>query len=332
MRRGSPPTMKEVARLANVSVSTVSHVINKTRFVSSSTRQKVLKAMDKIGYHPNMIARSLRRRKTNTIGLVISDITNPFFPGVVRGIEKQLIKKGYSIILTNTDDDIEKEKNLVTLLYGKRVDGFIIVTAGGESKHIESLIQLRVPVVLLDRKISGLKLDAVLVDNEGGTRKLTEYLINLGHKRIGIITGPLNVFTGKERLNGYLKALQEYSLPRDDELIKTGDFRQESGYSLTLELLSLSSPPTAILACNNLVGIGAMDALKEKGIRIPDEIELVIFDDLPWFGHLNPPLTVVAQPTFKLGEMAAKLLLEQIRGRKKPKEIVLEVELKKRQR
>lgn len=332
MRRGSPPTMKEVARLANVSVSTVSHVINKTRFVSSSTRQKVLKAMDKIGYHPNMIARSLRRRKTNTIGLVISDITNPFFPGVVRGIEKQLIKKGYSIILTNTDDDIEKEKNLVTLLYGKRVDGFIIVTAGGESKHIESLIQLRVPVVLLDRKISGLKLDAVLVDNEGGTRKLTEYLINLGHKRIGIITGPLNVFTGKERLNGYLKALQEYSLPRDDKLIKTGDFRQESGYSLTLELLSLSSPPTAILACNNLVGIGAMDALKEKGIRIPDEIELVIFDDLPWFGHLNPPLTVVAQPTFKLGEMAAKLLLEQIRGRKKPKEIVLEVELKKRQR
>ena len=188
MERNLSPTMVEVARLAKVSISTVSHVINKTRFVSNSTRRKVLKAIDETGYHPNIIARSLRRKRTNTVGLVISNIANPFFPEVVRGIEKQLIRKGYSIILTNTDDDIEKEKELVTILHGKRVDGFIIVPAGGKSKHIESLIQLKIPIVLLDRQIDKLKLDAVLVDNEGGAEKLTEHLISLGHKKIAIIS------------------------------------------------------------------------------------------------------------------------------------------------
>ena len=331
MERNLSPTMIEVAKLAKVSISTVSHVINKTRFVNNSTRQKVLKAIDEIGYHPNIIARSLRRKRTNTVGLVISNIANPFFPEVVRGIEKQLIRKGYSIILTNTDDDIEKEKELVTILYGKRVDGFIIVPAGGESKHIESLIQLKIPIVLLDRQINKLKLDAVLVDNEGGAEKLTEHLISLGHKRIAIISFP-SISTGKERLEGYLKALKKHSLSVDKGLIKRGGFKPEDGYSLTLELLSLSSPPTAILACNNIVGLGAMNALQERKVQIPDEMGLVIFDDLPWFRHLNPSFTVVAQPTSKMGEMAAKFLLEQMRrGRKRPKKVILEVELRVRQ-
>jgi len=329
--RPSFVTMKDVAKLARVSVSTVSHVINKTRFVSDSTRQRVLKAMAEVSYHPNVVAQSLRRKKTNTVGLVISDIANPFFPEAVRGIEKQLIQKGYSIILANTDDDIEKEKDLVTLLYGKRVDGFIIVTADGENKHLDFLIQQKVPIVLLDRRISKVGLDTVLVDNEGGARKLTEHLINLGHKKIGVITGPLSISTGKERLKGYLEALREHSLPKDDELIKVGNFRQESGYSLTMELLSLSSPPSAVLACNNVIGLGAMDALQEKGIKIPSEVALVIFDDLPWFRYLNPPVSVVSQPTSELGEIAAKLLLERMRGRrKKPKEVVLEVEFRPR--
>jgi len=327
----SSATMKDVAKLARVSVSTVSHVINKTRFVSDLTRQRVLKTMAEVSYYPNVVAQSLRRKKTNTVGLVISDITNPFFPEVVRGIEKQLIRKGYSIILANTDDDTEKEKELVILLYGKRVDGFIIVTADGENKYLDFLIQQKVPIVLLDRRISRVKLDMVLVDNKGGTRKLTEHLINLGHKKIGVITGPLSTSTGKERLKGYLESLRKHSLPKDDKLIKVGKFRQESGYSLTMELLSLSSPPSAILACNNVIGLGIMDALQEKGIKIPNEVALVIFDDLPWFRYLNPPISVVSQPTSELGEMAAKLLLERMKGRrKKPKEVVLEVEFRPR--
>jgi len=322
-------TMKDVAKEAEVSVATVSHVINKTRFVSEPTRQRVLKAMAKLHYQPDGIAQSLRSKRTNTIGLIISDIANPFYPEVVRGVEKEMVKKGYSIILTDTDDDIKKEKKLVTLLFNRRVDGFIIVTAEEEKEHIEFLLQRDIPVVLLDRRINGLQLDTVLVDNRGGARKLIQHLINLGHKRIAIITGSLNVSTGRERLNGYLEALKEHSLSVDDKLIKKGNFRRESGYFLTLELLSLNSPPSVIFACNNLIGLGVMDALQEKEIQIPEKMEVAIFDDLPWFRHLSTPLTVIAQPTFKLGEMAAKLLLERIRGkRKKPKEVVLGVELR----
>jgi len=324
-------TIKDVAKEAKVSVATVSHVINKTRFVSEFTRQKVLKTMARLHYQPDGIAQSLRSKRTNTIGLIISDIANSFYPEVVRAIEKEMVKKGYSIILTDTDDNIEKEKELVTLLFNRRVDGFIIVTAGEEKEHIEFLLQRDIPVVLLDRRISGLKLDAVLVDNRGGTKKLIQHLINLGHKRIAIITGSLNVFTGKERLNGYLEALKEHSLPVDDQLIKKGNFRRESGYFSTLELLSLNPPPSVIFACNNLIGLGVMDALREKEIQIPEEMGIAIFDDLPWFKHLSTPLTVVAQPTFRLGEIAAKLLLERIRGkRKKPKEVVLGVELRQK--
>ncbi|TKJ47751.1 LacI family transcriptional regulator [Candidatus Aerophobetes bacterium Ae_b3a] len=324
-------TIKDVAKEAKVSVATVSHVINKTRFVSEFTRQKVLKTMARLHYQPDGIAQSLRSKRTNTIGLIISDIANSFYPEVVRAIEKEMVKKGYSIILTDTDDNIEKEKKLVTLLFNRRVDGFIIVTAGEEKEHIEFLLQRDIPVVLLDRRISGLKLDAVLVDNRGGTKKLIQHLINLGHKRIAIITGSLNVFTGKERLNGYLEALKEHSLPVDDRLIKKGNFRRESGYFSTLELLSLNPPPSVIFACNNLIGLGVMDALQKKEIQIPEEMGIAIFDDLPWFKHLNIPLTVVAQPAFRLGEIAAKLLLERIRGkRKKPKEVVLGVELRQK--
>ena len=241
MQKSFPITMKDVAELAKVSVSTVSHTINKTRFVSDVTRQRVLRAMAELGYHPNIIAQSLRRKRTNTVGLIISDITNPFFPEVVRGVEKQLIRAGYSIILANTDDDTEKERELVTLLYGKRVDGLIIVPSGRENKHIKFLVQQNVPVVLLDRKVEGLEVDTVLVDNCGGTKRLTEYLISLGHKRVGIIAGDINISTGRERLDGYVEALKKYSL-FNDNLVKIGDFSQESGYSLTLELLSFSPP------------------------------------------------------------------------------------------
>ncbi|MBA7493172.1 HTH-type transcriptional repressor PurR [subsurface metagenome] len=329
MQKNTSVTMKQVAKLAKVSVSTVSHVINKTRFVDNSTQQRVLKAMAELSYHPNVIAQSLRRKRTNTVGLIISDIANPFFPEVVRGIEKQLTKKRYSIILANTDDDIEKEKQLTVLLYGKRVDGFIIVTSGGENKHINFLVQQKVPVVLLDRRIDELELDAALVDNQKGAQIITKHLIEVGHRRIGIITGPLVISTGKERLSGYLEALKEHALPRDDELIKIGNFKVQSGHSLALELISLPSTPTAILACNNMMGLGAMNALQEKGIQVPAEMGLAIIDDLPWFRYMDPPLTVVAQPAFELGETAAKLLLERIgKEREEPKQVVLQVELR----
>lgn len=328
MLRHSFVTMKDVARAAEVSISTVSHVVGKTRFVRRSTRQKVLKAMADLKYQPDMVAQSLRKKTTHTVGLIFCDLVNPIFAEIVKRIEKQLIEKGYSSILTDTDYDIDKEKKMVALLCAKRVDGFIIVPAGGEDKHIESLIEREIPVVLIDHRMKKLQTDTILLKHKRGTQQLTEHLMRLGHKRIGIITGPLNCFTGKERLAGYLKTLKQHGLARNDELVKVGDYKEQSGHSLTLELLSLSCPPSAILACNNLMALGVMNALHEKGIRIPDEIGLVIFGDLPWFRYVDPPLTVAAYRTSEIGETAGKLFLERTRGRrKKPKQVVLEVKL-----
>ncbi|MCD6318058.1 LacI family DNA-binding transcriptional regulator [Candidatus Aerophobetes bacterium] len=325
-------TIKDVAKLAGVSTTTVSYVINKTGFLSEQTRSRVLKAINELGYHPNIVARSLRSRKTSTVGLIICDLRNPFFAEVLWGIETYLGKKGYDIIVTNTDYSIDKEKKSAEMFCSKQVDGVIFVPGGDTNEHVKFLVERGIPVVLLDKRIQNLNVDVVLVNNVEGSRKLVEHLISLGHKRIGIVTGPLSSTTGKERLEGYLKTLREHSMPEDNDLIKIGDFKKQSGYLLTSELLSLNLPPTVIFACNNLIGFGVMEALKERKIRIPEEIGLVIFDDLPWFRYVDPPLTCVAQPSFKLGEIAGKLLFEQMRKRrKKPKEVVLDVQLKIRQ-
>jgi LacI family transcriptional regulator len=331
MRRKSV-TIKEVAKLAGVSTTTVSYVINKSRFVSEQTRAKVLKAIEELDYRPNIVARSLRERKTGTVGLIICDLRNPFFSEVLQGIETYLGKKKYSLIVTNTDYDNEKERESIDMFYSKQVDGVIIVPGENTNKHVKFLTERNIPVVLLDRKLQNLNVDVVLVNNREGSKQLTEHLISLGHKRIGIVAGPLNSTTGKERLEGYLKAMKAHSMPEDNDLIKIGDFKKQSGYLLTLELISLAVPPTVIFACNNLLGLGVMQALKEKKIRIPEEIGLAIFDDLPWFNYISPSLTGVAQPSFQLGETAGRLLFEQMRKRrKKPKEVVLDVQLKIRQ-
>jgi len=325
-------TIKDVAKLAGVSTTTVSYVINKTGFLSDKTRAKVLKAIDELNYRPNILARSLRNRKTSTVGLMICDLRNPFFAEVLWGIETYLGKKGYNIIVADTDYDPKKEKEAAEMFYSKQVDGVIVVPGGDRDEHIKFFTEQNIPVVLLDKRARNLNVDVVLVNNIEGSRQLVEHLINLGHKRIGIVTGPLSSTTGKERLEGYLKALRRHSIPEDEDLIKIGDFKKQSGYDLTLELLSLPQPPTAIYACNNLMGLGAMEALSERKINIPEEIGVVIFDDLPWFKYVDPPLTVVAQPSFKLGEIAGQFLFEQMRKkRRRPKQAVLDVQLKVRQ-
>ncbi len=322
-------TIKEVAKLAGVSTTTVSYVINKSRFVSKETRTEVLKAINKLGYRPNIIARSLRSGKTNTVGLIICDLRNPFFSEIFQGIETYMGKEGYNIIVINTNYDFDKEKEAAEIFDAKQIEGVIVVPGGDSNENIKFLIERNIPVVLLDKRVKNINVDIVLVNNVEGSKQLTEHLISLGHKRIGIITGPLSFTTGEERLEGYLKVLKKYSIPEDKDLIKIGDFKKQSGYLLTLELLSLTLPPTAIFACNNLMGLGAMEAIKERKIHIPKEIGLVIFDDLSWFDHVNPPLTVVIQPSFRLGEIAGELLVNQIRKkRKKPKEVMLGVQLK----
>jgi LacI family transcriptional regulator len=329
MRKKRFPTIRDVALLAGVSTSTVSHVLNSTRFVSDETKKKVLDAMEEIGYEQNMIARSLRSRKTHTVGLIISDIMNPFYPEIVRGIERELIQNGYSIILTNTDDDVEQEKKLVKLLYGKRVDGFIIVVSGEEYDHIEALVEQNIPVVLLDRTIEQLDVDSVTVDNQGGMYRLVEHLIDKGHKNIGIITGSMATSTGRERFQGYVRALEDHGFEKREEWIKYGEFKRKSGFEYIDELAVLRDVPTAVIASNNLIAVGVLDAIKEREETFLRDIELAVFDEMPWFRHFSRPLSVAVQPTLKIGETAGRLLLEQISGkRKKVKHEVLDVEVR----
>lgn len=322
-------TMKDVAKRAKVSISTVSHVVNQTRAVDPATRKKVQNAMNALHYRPNVLAQSLRKQQTNTIALIVSNLTNPYYPEAIRGAEELLSDAGYGIIIGNTDGDSKKEEDLITLFYGKRVDGFIICTSGGRPQGIDFLMQHNVPVVLFDRKIDGVNLSAALVDNAGGARALVEHLLAIGHRKIGIITGSLQTYTGQERLRGYREALALHGIEQDDSLIQEGDFKLRSGYELTLELLALAAPPTALFVCNNRMGLGAIQALRDKGLQYPHDIGLALFDDLPWLEYMNPSITAIQQPIFELGKTAADLLLRQLDGTlETPEEIVLPVELK----
>jgi len=329
-RENKSPTMKDVAKLAGVSISTVSHVINKTRYVEPETREKVYQAIKTLGYRPNILASSLRKRVTNTIGLIISNITNLFYPEVVRGVEDLLAKYNYNLILCNSDEDVEKEKNYIEVLFSRRVDG-LIITPSKSSETRENLDLFReknIPIVLVDRKIEGLEEDVVLADNIEGTYEAISYLVSLGHKRIGIITGPLDTTTGCERLEGYLKALEDKGIKKDDNLIYEGDFKEEGGYKGVEALLNINNPPTAIFTSNNLMALGALKKITELGLKIPQDLSLISFDDMDWFPYFSPPLTAVYQPAYELGETAVKLLFERLkRGRKKRKEVRLPTKL-----
>ncbi|MGB9857796.1 MAG: LacI family DNA-binding transcriptional regulator [Dictyoglomaceae bacterium] len=333
MRRNKnlkPPTMKDVAKRAGVSVSTVSHVINKTRYVEEETKKKVLSAIKELGYRPNIVARSLRKKSTNTIGLIVSNIANLFYPEVVRGIEDVLLEHKYNIILCNSDEDIDKEREYIEVLYSKQVDGIIITPSKSTEtrKNLELFISQDIPVILVDRRIAGIETDVVLADNVFGTFSATEYLINLGHKRIGIITGPLDTTTGKERLDGYLKALEKYNIPVEKDLIREGNFKRDGGYEKGKELLDLENPPTAIISSNNLMTLGLISAISERELKIPEDISIISFDDMEWFKYFSPPLTAISQPSYELGKTAGLLLIERLkRRRKRPKEVILPTNL-----
>lgn len=306
-------SIRDVATAAGVSVSTVSHVINQTRFVSEETQARVLAAMEDLNYKPNRLASSLRRKdkRTNTLGLLIPDSANPFFAEVLRGIEDACFKAGYSVFLCNSDDDPKKEQNYIEVLLGKQIDGIILVSAGA---HEDSLILLennRVPFVLVDREVSGAIIDSVLVDNKTGGYQATNYLIELGHKRIGCIAGPSLLNPSAARVEGYQKALSKKNLFHDD-LIFMGDFRAQSGSDAAKQMLDLDNPPTAIFACNDMMAVGALHATDEAGLNVPGDISIVGFDDIPLASFTKPPLTTVAQPGQDMGLQAAEMVISRI--------------------
>jgi len=295
-----------------VSVTTVSHVVNGTRRVSDGLRQQVLTAVNELGYQPNALARSLRSKKTHTIGLVVPDSANPFFAEVARGIEDVSFEEGHSVILCNSDGDLRKELLYTDLLVEKQVDGILFVAAGFSAEHILRLLERRIPVVVVDREIPGVSVDSVLTDNEQGGWLATHHLIKLGHRRIGCITGPSDLTPSADRVTGYQRALQQSGLPVESELVVRGEFQSDSGYQAAHSLLGMKDPPAAVFACNDLMAVGVLGAAYERSLQVPDQLSVVGFDDIGLASFTNPPLTTVAQPKREMGALAARMLLDRM--------------------
>jgi LacI family transcriptional regulator len=326
----SAPTIKHVAERAGVSTATVSRVLAGGSGVRRELIDSVQEAVRLLDYHPNRVARNLRVRATRTIGLIIPDIQNPFFTSVVRGIEDVLQGDGYTLLLGNTDDNQERERIYLSTLHAEGVAGIILVTSDGRTPEFRRLLKAKVPLVVIDRVPAGLNVDAVTVANLEGAREATAHLIDLGHRRIGFIGGPAHLSTASERQAGYEEALRAAGAgyAPTPELIKYGDFRQTGGYQAMRELLAIPEPPTAVFIANNLMTLGALQAIHERGLSIPDDIGIISFDDMSWATSLQPPLTAVAQPTYELGATAAELLLARMRDPERPvRRVVLNTEL-----
>lgn len=274
------PTMRDVAEQANVSVTTVSHVINGTRFVSEELRKRVLEAMKRLDYRPNILARGLRVGKTNTIGLIVPDNSNPFFAEVSRVVEDVGFDSGYSVILCNSDGNLDKELTYIDVLVAKQVDGIIFIASSSQSEHLRLLIDEKIPLVVADREMPDLDVDLVLVDNSRGGYEATKYLLELGHRRIGCISGPSEITPSAERIKGYRQAVSEFDVPFDENLIVRGDFQFEGGKRAMSQLLALPKLPSAVFICNDVMAIGAMGSIRSAGLKMPEDISIVGFDDI----------------------------------------------------
>lgn len=329
MSDGHPATIKDVAAHAGVSVATVSAVINENKYVSAELAQRVRSSIAALGYERNSLAQSLKKHASHTIGLIISDITNPFFTTLVRGAEDTAHAHGYTLILGNTDEDLVKEAAYLHLLRTKRADGLIVAVTAGSHEHLRAWPSQRLPLVCVDRSLVDLGLDAVLVDNVLGACQAVEHLIGLGHRRVGIITGLPGITSTDERLAGYRQALAAHGLPIETALIAEGNSRVEGGERAARCLLtSGSSRPTALFVTNGQMVIGALKALADLGLACPEEIAVVGFDDFEWAMVLRPRVTTLRQPSYEMGRRAVLLLLERLRGHGgKAREIRLPPEL-----
>jgi DNA-binding LacI/PurR family transcriptional regulator len=321
-------TIEDVAELAGVSNSTVSRVLNNKEYVREETREKVYDAVRQLGYKPSRIARSLRANASKIIGLLISDIQNPFFTSLVRAVEDISKQNGYSLILCNTDEDPEKEEQYIDLMISERVSGVIITPTREYNCPIEKLLDVNIATVCVDRRVLDCDIDSVISDNKTSSYKLIKHLIENGHYRIGALLGSSEITSFRERLEGYKKAHSEFDLLIDPQLIMQDVPKKELGYLLTKQLLQLDDSPTAIIAGNNLMALGALQAIKEKDLVIPNDISLVSFDNQDWTELINPSITVASQPTYEMGKQAAELVIRRIDDENHTiKNVVLESEI-----
>jgi LacI family transcriptional regulator len=312
------PTIYDVAREARVSVFTVSAVINHKSHVGAPLKKRVDAAILKLSYRPNSLAQSLANERTRTLGVVVPDISNPFFPVLVRGAEDIAQKRGYSILLCNSDGQLEKEERYLDLLVSKRVDGILLTKAPGDlsSRSLALLSSMKVPCVLMMRAYSGLTEEAVVVDDSQAAYEAVSHLARIGHKSIAMVGGPLSISNGRTRLQGYKKALKANGLSFDPRLVYEGDYRTESGHRAGLSLLPRR--PDAVLVANFLMTVGFLQAAEEMGMQCPEDFGLVTLDDFPWLRLFDPPLTAVELPKYEVGCLAAELLIDRIEGKNRP--------------
>ncbi len=308
------PTIREVAKRAGVSPITVSRVVNDSGYVSEKTRARVEAVIEELGYVPNMLGPSLRFKQTKTLAVVITDITNPFWTTVTRGVEDVAQANGYSTILCNTDESETKQEQYMQMLLRRQIDGILLVPASSKAEPIRMIQNQGIPVVLLDRQVNGIDVDIVRADSEEGAYRLTQHLISLGHQNIAMLAGPKDVSTSVDRVNGYRRALEDAALKTNIDQIYWGNFTQEAGYEMARIVADLMPRPTALFAANNFIAIGAILALKEKGLRVPEDMALVTIDDIPPPYTLEPFLTVATQPAREMGQQAAQLLFARIKG------------------
>jgi LacI family transcriptional regulator len=312
-------TIREIATRLGVSVSTVSSVINKNGYVSSRMRERVQEALREVNYQPNQVARSLRRGETHTMGLIVPDLANSFYSDILRGAEDYLASVGYRLIVADSRENWRRQEDYLTGFFGKMTDGIMLVPCLASGEQIESIPRMvrGTTLVYVDRSPLHSPVDAVLIDNVQACSEATRHLIELGHQRIGIITEPLNLLSATDRLEGYRRAIRSAGLEPDTELIRTGDNTKRSGYEVAMDLLNARKRPTAVVACNNLMALGLLTAVRELRLRCPRDISIVAFDDCEWSEHLSPPLTTLSQPAEEMGATAAKTLLKT-RGRTEP--------------
>lgn len=324
-------TIRDVASRAGVSVATVSHVINESRFVAPGTKERVRAAIAALNYSRDGIARSLRRNKTGTVGVIISDITNPFFSDLVRGIESgiQSIDPELNIILSNTDEDPDKERLYIDMFMERRVDGIILAPAGGNETYLADMVGRRFPLVFVDRVLPPVDADAVLVDNLTAARGVVDHLLSCGHRRIAVLKATLQANSIRERVAGYRQALLQAGVPFDAELVVESVSDIQAAFQAGQRLLRQPKRLDAVFCTNNFMTLGMMRAVNAHGLRCPEDIAIAGFDDFPWADSFHPRLTAVAQPSFAMGEEAVRLLVDRMSKRRVGRgvKLMLETEL-----
>ncbi|WP_409305946.1 LacI family DNA-binding transcriptional regulator [Peribacillus sp. SCS-155] len=319
--------MIDVAKLAGVSTATVSRVLSGNPNVKESLKIKVLEAINQLDYKPNKLASSLRKMESRTIVVVVPDISNPFFSDIILGIKKVAHCNGYYVLLGDTQNDVENEIAYTNLIQERLADGVILLTARMPKHKIQELAH-SIPVVLSCEYIDGIDISTVTIDNISSSRKVVDHLVQMGHSRIGIITGPLNIVLSRDRLKGYRQSLYQNEIEPEESLVQEGDFSMESGYQMCLRLLSLNQPPTAIFASNDEMAIGTIKAIKHKGLRVPEDVAVVGFDNVKLSTIVDPELSTVSQPKMEIGRKSMELLLKEIRNEPiEKRQIVLHDEL-----